>query len=140
MTRLVLVVEAAGAHYALESQFVREIAHIGSVTPLPGSPVHVLGLINLRGSLVTLVDLAARLGSAPVNATEGSVVVLTVDGRTMGVRVDDVVEVTDAGSPDWRGEAAAERLPGTFLSGSGHFADMVVLEVDVLELVRQTLT
>jgi purine-binding chemotaxis protein CheW len=139
MTRQVLVVEAGGAHYALESQYVREIAPIGPLTPLPGSPPHVLGLLNLRGQLITLVDLALRLGAAPGQRPDGSVVVLAADARLLGVYVDDVVEVTDASAPEWNAEPARDVVPGELFSGTGHFGDMVVLEVDVMELVRKTL-
>jgi chemotaxis signal transduction protein len=100
----------------------------------------VIGLFNLRGDLVTLVDLAARLGTPRSEVAECAIVVLSADGRTLGLEVDEVVEVADGSSPEWTGSTPSEGIPGTFISGTGHFGDMVVLEVDVLELVRQTLT
>lgn len=138
--RQLLIVASGGIHYGLESHLVREVAHTGPVTPLPGAPTYVIGLFNLRGDLVTLVDLAARLGTPRSQVSDPAIVVLSADGRTMGLEVDEVLEVVDGSTPEWTGGTPAEAVPGTFISGTGHFGDMVVLEVDVLELVRQTLT
>jgi purine-binding chemotaxis protein CheW len=51
----------AGERYAMETRFVREVARQPDVTPLPGTPPFILGLANLRGSVLALVDLARLL-------------------------------------------------------------------------------
>jgi purine-binding chemotaxis protein CheW len=98
------------------------------MTRLPGAPEHVLGILNLRGALVTVIDIGLRLlGRASVSA-EPSVIVLDVGGRLLGLLVDDVQEVLDldsytASHPDPTG------TPG-LVAGLGHFADAVVIVVD----------
>ncbi len=89
-----LVTEVAGQRIAWELSAVREIVPTRAVTRLPGAPVWVLGLLNLRGMVLTVMDLATRLG-LPAGAGE-SVVVLEVEGRSLGVRVDVVRSVADA--------------------------------------------
>jgi purine-binding chemotaxis protein CheW len=89
-----LVVEAGGQRFAWELTAIREIVPARAVTRLPGSPVWVLGLLNLRGAVLTVVDLAARLGLVP--GAGASVVVLDVNERTFGVRVDLVRSVANA--------------------------------------------
>jgi purine-binding chemotaxis protein CheW len=89
-----LVTEVAGQRIAWELALVREIVPTRAVTRLPGSPEWVLGLLNLRGTVLTVMDLATRLALTP-GAGE-SVVVLQVDGRSLGVRVDLVKSVASA--------------------------------------------
>jgi purine-binding chemotaxis protein CheW len=89
-----LVTEVAGQRIAWELALVREIVPTRAVTRLPGAPAWVLGLLNLRGTVLTVIDLAVRL-SLPPGAGE-SVVVVTVEGRSLGVRVDRVRSVASA--------------------------------------------
>jgi purine-binding chemotaxis protein CheW len=70
---------------------VREIIPSRTVTRLPGAPAWVLGLLNLRGSVVTVVDLADRLGLG--GGAAQSVIVVELGGKTIGVRVDAVESV-----------------------------------------------
>ena len=89
-----LLVEAGAQRFAWELTLIREIVTVRAVTRLPGAPAWVLGLVNLRGTVLTVVDLATRLALRGSGA--GSVVVLEVDGRTLGVRVDAVLSVVAA--------------------------------------------
>ena len=59
-TRL-LVIEVRGGLYALDSAAVREIVTMPTATRLPGAPPHIRGVVNLRGQLLTVVDLGHRL-------------------------------------------------------------------------------
>ncbi|MCC5329674.1 chemotaxis protein CheW, partial [Staphylococcus aureus] len=51
--------------YAVRIELVREILEVGQMTPLPLMPTFVRGVMNLRGAVVPVVDLAARLGMDP---------------------------------------------------------------------------
>lgn len=73
---------------------IREIRGWTPVTPLPHSPAGVLGVINLRGSVIPIVDLAAQLGMGSATATARSAIVVTdVGGRTIGLLVDRVSDI-----------------------------------------------
>ncbi len=89
-----LVVMAGGQRFAWELAAVKEIVTARSMTRLPGSPAWVVGLLNLRGLVVTVVDLAGRLGLP--TAESDAVVVLDVEGRSLGVRVQQVRSVANA--------------------------------------------
>ena len=89
-----LLVEVGGQRFAWELTQVREIVPGRSVTRLPGAPRWVLGLLNLRGSVLTVVDLGVRFGVPTTGA--GTVVVIEADGRMLGVRVDAVRSVATA--------------------------------------------
>jgi purine-binding chemotaxis protein CheW len=137
VSRQLLVVEAGGRLYALPSEHVREITTMLPTTRLPGAPPDVRGLVNLRGQLFAVLDLAQRISGAPSLATEPDVIVLSVDGRTLGVVVDEVREVVQADETVRGSDLAAGA--GRLVAGMGHFGDAVVIEVDVRELVRQSL-
>ena len=88
------MVVAGQQRFAWELSAIREIVPARAVTRLPGAPVWVLGLLNLRGRVVTVADLALRMGLDA--GPDGSIVVLDVDGRMLGVRVDEVRAVANA--------------------------------------------
>lgn len=87
--------------FMLEEQFyginvlnIQEILYGGLIEPVPGAPPHVLGVINLRGSIVTVVDTHMRLGltSRPPRESDW-IIILDVLNETVGLRVDEVLEV-----------------------------------------------
>ncbi|MDO8902278.1 MAG: chemotaxis protein CheW, partial [Phenylobacterium sp.] len=77
--------------FAIDIQLVREIRGWTTSTPLPNAPDYVLGVINLRGAVLPVLNLAARLG-LPASEVRASSVVIVVDlvGRTVGLLVDAV--------------------------------------------------
>lgn len=96
-----LLVSASGRRFALPVGAVREVIPARSCTRIPGAPVAVCGLLNLRGRIVTVVDLATRLALPAGRATGRRVVVLRYADRVVGLEVDEVLRI--ASLPD--GEA-----------------------------------
>lgn len=101
----VLSFAVAGETYAIPIDVVKEILEFGSVTRIPMTPPHVRGVLNLRGSVVPVIDLAVRLGrrrSALGKRT--CIVVLAIqseeDAMNVGVVVDAVNEVLDVAADD----------------------------------------
>jgi len=88
-----LVAQAAGQQVAFRVDAVREIIPSRVSTRLPGADAWVLGLLNLRGTVLTVVDLTVRFGGT--SEAGASIVVLEVGGRTFGVQVERVHAVTD---------------------------------------------
>ena len=132
-----LVVEMAGGLYGIDSTTVREIVAVLDAARLPGAPPHVRGVMNLRGQLLTVVDLGHRLTGKPTPATEGSIVVITASDRVLGLLVEDVHDVQELQVLPTEREVLA-RADG-LLTGVGRLDDEVVLVIDIPELVRQTL-
>ncbi len=88
----------AGEEYGVEILKVQEIKGWGTATPIPNTPPHVLGVLNLRGAVVPIVDLRKRfdLESIPYGPTTVVIVVkMQGDGheRTVGLVVDAVADV-----------------------------------------------
>ena len=95
----VLVVTAAGVRYAIPVQQVREVIRPDRITPVPGAPQMVWGIVNVRGAVVTVLDLAVLLG-APRGAAWGSVVLLEQGNRCIGLAVDTVLDVRGGDAPN----------------------------------------
>ena len=76
----------ANEEYAVDVLSVKEIIEYGAVTTVPGTPVHVRGVINLRGSVVPVVDLAVKLGREESPLSRRSCIVI-VETSLRGERV-----------------------------------------------------
>lgn len=101
--------------YAVPVSRVQEILDLRPVAPLPNAPAHLLGIIDLRGDSIPVVDLRRLLGAAPGPDTAQSrilVVALTLGaGRvTIGIRTDRVIEVTALDEGGMRPLTEAELL------------------------------
>lgn len=78
---------------------VREIRGWTSATPLPHTPSYIMGVINLRGAVLPIVDLSSRLGMKPAEPTARHVIIVAqVNSRVVGLLVDavsDILTVSD---------------------------------------------
>lgn len=84
----------ANEEYGIEITKVQEIILMGEITRIPQTPVYIKGLINLRSSVIPIVDLRQRFGMDCSNPTdETRIMVVNVEGRTIGIIVDAVSEV-----------------------------------------------
>ncbi len=84
----------AEEEYGIEISRVREIILVGEITEVPQTPAYVKGLINLRSTVIPIVDLKLRFGLPETVQTDDTrIVVVDVGGKTIGVIVDAVNEV-----------------------------------------------
>jgi purine-binding chemotaxis protein CheW len=105
--------------FCVDIMAVREIRGWSPATPLPQSPAYVSGVINLRGAVLPIVDMAARLGLAPIEPTARHVtIVVWINNRLVGLLVDAVCDIiaVDAAAlqptPDVACEAVHEFVKG----------------------------
>lgn len=89
-----------GQSFSMDIRQVREIRRWSPVTPLPHAPSEVLGVMNLRGSVIPIFDLAVRFGLAPTPDNPRNVVVIAAhEAQTVGLLVESVSEILSV-SPD----------------------------------------
>lgn len=131
-----VIVEGAGTLFAIQQGAVREVVPARMLTRLPGAPAAVRGLLNVRGALVTVVDLATRFGRGAAVDDEPSVVIVVTESRVLGLLVDDVIDVQAYSADDFIPSGLEPADPA--LTGMGHFVGRIVLSVDLQELARQT--
>ncbi len=80
--------------YGVNVMQVQEVLRYSDIAPVPGAPSYVLGIINLRGSVVTVIDTRSRFGLMPADITDSTrVVIIESDKQVIGILVDSVAEV-----------------------------------------------
>ncbi len=98
-----LTFESGGLVMFLSTNFVIEIINDHSITPLPLVPPYIKGIINLRGQMLPIVDIRARMGKPQAEYTSKTcIVVLEVDSVPFGIIVDSVRQVMDIDLQDVR--------------------------------------
>lgn len=110
---------AGGQSFSLDITHVREIRRWSAVTPLPHAPKEVLGVMNLRGSVIPIYDLSARFGLGPTPENPRNVVVVaTIESQTVGLLVEAVSEILSVqksqiqDTPDIRSESTRLSVTG----------------------------
>lgn len=84
----------AKEEYGIEITKVQEIILLGEITSVPRTPDFIKGLINLRSTVIPVVDLRLRFGLPAEDATdETRIMVVNLNGKTLGIIVDAVSEV-----------------------------------------------
>jgi len=127
----------AGEEYALGILRVKEILEYDTVTPVPQTPPAIRGVINLRGSVVPVVDLAAKFGLPPSLIAKRTCIVIVeviLDGRetVMGVLADAVSQVMDLTAADIElPPAFGTRVKVDYLQGMGKVGKKFVLILDI---------
>lgn len=116
----------ADEDYMVEILKVQEIVGLLPITPVPGTPEHVRGVVNLRGQVIPILDLRVRFGLAGDTApAEACIVIVKTHGTEVGVLVDRVCEVLDvsdteiAPTPALGGHVPTEYLLGIARSNGG---------------------
>jgi purine-binding chemotaxis protein CheW len=127
--------------FAIGILFIREIIEYGQVTEVPMTPPFIRGVINLRGAVVPVVDLAVRFGRPPREVSRRTCIVIvevdTPNGiQDMGVVVDAVSEVLEI--PGSEIEAPPEfgtRIRTDFIAGMGKVDGRFVVILDVYRVL-----
>jgi purine-binding chemotaxis protein CheW len=89
-----IVFRAGHEEFGVLIDAVREIIKIGLVTPIPGSPDFIKGIINVRGEIVTAIDIKSRFSLPAMEETEEKHIVVTKkEDNLFGLIVDEVIEV-----------------------------------------------
>ena len=137
-----------GEEYAVALLRIREIIEYDTVTRVPSTPAWIRGVINVRGSVVPVVDLAVKFGLPGSAVTRRTCIVIAevlIEGQetAMGVIADSVNQVVDLGPRDIEpAPAFGTRVKVDFLAGMGklgkHFA--LILDIDRVLSAGELLT
>lgn len=80
--------------YGINVMQVQEVLRYTEIAPVPGSPTYVLGIINLRGNVVTVIDTRSRFGLEPSEISDNTrIVIIESEKQVIGILVDSVAEV-----------------------------------------------
>ncbi len=80
--------------YGINVMQVQEVLRYTEIASVPGAPDYVLGIINLRGNVVTVIDTRSRFGLQPAEVSDNSrIVIIEAEKQVIGILVDSVAEV-----------------------------------------------
>jgi len=119
--------------YGVEIASVQEIIRATDITPVPGAPSHVRGVINLRGKIIPVVDLRRRFALATVEASESQrIIVVELGEKRIGMLVDSVSQVikVPAGVVEEMPEEATS-VDENFIKGVGKLENRLVIILDL---------
>jgi purine-binding chemotaxis protein CheW len=139
-TRQYLTFRLDNDEYAINVENVREILELCSVTKVPQTPDYMLGVINLRGNVVPVIDLRIKFGFDCDEQTEEScIVVLEVlvdeELTVLGALVDSVQEVLELSDNDMEPPPKiGNRLKTEFIHGMGKRDDLFVIVLDINQI------
>jgi chemotaxis signal transduction protein len=119
--------------YAVPVEQVLEVAEVGRLAPVPGAPATVLGVRNLRGQVLPVVDLATLFGLEH-EVPAPRLVIVEAQGKRAGLAIDEVTDVSDLAGPVQ--ESESELLAGSTLSG-GELIGVVDVERVYAAIERQ---
>ncbi len=125
--------------YGINVMQVQEVLRYSEIAPVPGAPSYVLGIINLRGNVVTVIDTRQRFGLMPADVTDNSrVVIIEVEKQVIGILVDAVSEVV------YLNQSEIEKAPnvGTdestkFIQGVCHKDDRLLILVELDKMMTE---
>lgn len=126
--------------YAIDISYIHEIIRMRTITFVPRAPHYMRGVINLRGRIVPVMDLSARLGLPTHEETPQSrIIVVEIGSESIGMIVDAVSEVLRL--PEEQIEPPTQMAgseSANYISGLGKVNDRLVLLLDVEKVVENT--
>jgi purine-binding chemotaxis protein CheW len=123
-------------NYGVPVDQVREVRDMQAVTRVPGAPEYVEGVTNLRGQIITVIDLRKRLGIADGNNSSEKIMIIDLEKSAVGVVVDTVTEVTTIKETDIQRNLEVTAQLGDFILGVGKQSDRLSLILDISKIVK----
>jgi len=123
--------------YGINVMQVQEVLRYTEIAPVPGAPPYVLGIINLRGNVVTVIDTRQRFGLPTSDTTDQTpIVIIEAENQVVGILVDAVAEVV------YLRQSEIETTPNVgneesakFIQGVCHKNDELLILVDLEKLM-----
>lgn len=140
-TKKYLIFRLDENYYALGLQEVKEVVEFNQCTPLPSSPHYMLGVINLRGKVISAIDLKSKIKNCVKGPPPRRQVIIIVDFNqsTIGVVVDSVSEVLAIGdeSIESEFELSTEKTKDNVYEGIARFKDRPMILIFNLQKTLQ---
>lgn len=129
----VVIFKLNDEQFAVETSMVRSINDMMQITKVPNAPNYIKGLINLRGNVISLLDINLLLDVKRGDNSQESIIILKIGEESVGITVDQVDEVLEVE------ESIIEKLDDgnkkAYLSGIINFKDRIVTLIDIDNLI-----
>lgn len=124
--------QLATEEFAIPLLSVREVIGLPEITPVPQTPPHFLGIMNLRGQIVSVMDLRVKLGLKPSTTVETAVIILDFKNFAIGMVVDCVSSVQEMNATEAASKPSLESSKANeFVTGVFKKEDHLVLILDI---------
>ena len=124
-------------NYGVPVEQVREVRDMQTVTPVPGSPAFVEGVTNLRGQIITVMDLRKRLGLPQKDGAGEKILIIDLGKHAIGVVVDSVTEVSTIRGNDIEKNSEVTSSLDESIIGVGKQANHLTIILDVAKSISK---
>ncbi|WP_190285335.1 chemotaxis protein CheW [Clostridium sp. JN-1] len=128
----VVVFKLNSEQFAVETSKVQAINDAMEITKVPKAPAYIKGLINLRGNIISLLDVNLLLDVPKSEQEQSNIIILDMDDESVGILVDQVDEVLDID------ENLLEKIGDTkkgYIQGVINFKDRIITLIDIDKLL-----
>ena len=132
----VLIFKLSEELFALRTERVLNINETMNVTRVPAAPEYIKGLVNLRGSILSLLDINLLLEIPHTDEIQENIIILNLENETVGITVDQVVEVIDI-AEHMLGESPVVKHRD-YIEGILKFEDSIVTLIDMDILCKKS--
>lgn len=129
----VVIFRIGDEQFAVETSKVQSINDIMEITKIPNAPKYIKGLINLRGNIISLLDINLLLDIEKNNGSQNNIIILEVDEEQVGMTVEEVDEVLEI-DEDIIEKIETERKK-SYIKGVLNFKDRIVTLIDINKLI-----
>lgn len=127
--------------YAFPIESVSEIVMLSEITPVPGAPDYVLGLMDLRGEIIPVIDLERRFGLVRETSVAGQhIIVIRSNKYNFGIRVDAVSGIIESALSDLQAspEAIKSKVSAEVIERVGIYNEQVFVVLNALKIISVT--
>ncbi|OPY17942.1 MAG: purine-binding chemotaxis protein [Methanomethylovorans sp. PtaU1.Bin093] len=135
-----VVFQLGEEEFGLDIMQVQEIIRIPEITRIPHSPDYVKGVINLRGKIITVINLDTRFGmEQKVHDDNSRIIVAEVDENVVGMVVDSVSEVLrlPLSTVEPVPEIISTKINANYLKGVGKLEDRMLILLDITKVIME---
>jgi purine-binding chemotaxis protein CheW len=130
----VVVFKVNEEQFAVEAAFVQSINDMMEITKVPKSAEYIKGLINLRGNIISLLDINLLLDIEKCSGVQENIIILNLQDESVGVTVDQVDEVLEIE------ENIIEKVETdrekAYIKGVINFKDRIITLIDIGKLIK----
>lgn len=127
--------------YGINVMQVQEVVRLPEIAPVPGAPMSVMGIINLRGNVVTVIDTRQRFGLSQKEPDDATRIIITeVDKQVIGILVDSVAEVVNLSTSEIETtpNLGEDNESSKYIQGIHSRDDGILILVDVNKLLTES--
>ncbi|WP_139904151.1 chemotaxis protein CheW [Clostridium thermarum] len=128
----IIVFRLNDEQFAVETSKVQGINDMMQITKVPGAPKYIKGLINLRGNVISLLDLELLLDIEKKGFEKKNIIILSLKDELVGIAVDSVSEVMDI--TDNKLEKIKDNKNKEYVKSIVNLGDRIVTLIDIDEL------